>query len=169
MADPFIGEIKITAWNYPPRNWALCAGSTLAIATNNALFSLLGTSFGGNGVSTFNLPDLRGRAPMGSGPSTPPGATDGVESYALIPQEMPKHTHALAAASSTGNVANPAGMVLAAGLTNGYSPLPPPATQSTLDPSVVSTVGANAAHENRQPFLCMNFIIALAGIFPSRN
>ena len=168
MAEPFIGEIKMAAWNYPPRGWAFCNGAILSIATNQALFALLGTTYGGDGVRTFALPDLRGRVPMSVAPSSPIGVASGEELHVLSLAETPQHTHVAQATATTGTAQQfNAGDWLGA-FPNGYGALPD-SGQSNLDPSDVTSVGNGAAHENRQPFLCINFIIALVGIFPPRN
>jgi microcystin-dependent protein len=171
MATPFIGEIKMFGGNFAPRNYAFCAGQLLSIAQNSALFALLGTTYGGNGQTTFALPDLRGRAPihqgnLAGGGSYSMGQVLGTESVTLTASQMPAHTHSLGANSGPGSGAGPSGAVWASSAaTQNYA-----ATGSTpMNAAAVTSSGGNQPHENRQPFLTINFIIALFGIFPSRN
>lgn len=163
--DPFVGEIRMLAFNYAPRGWAQCDGATLPISQNQALFALLGTQFGGNGVNTFQLPDLRGRTPMGTGAIAPQGTALGVEQHALLPGEIPAHTHQVVVNDAAGTVTIPAGNFIAS-VDGAYAP--PDAKMTTLHPASVSTAGNAVAHENRQPFTTINFAIALTGIFPPR-
>ena len=183
MTTPYLGEIKMFGGNFAPRSYAMCNGQLMAIAQNTALFSLLGTTYGGNGVQTFALPNLQGRLPMnqGSGPGLTPrviGEASGTESVTLLSTEMPTHNHVFNATSDTGNQPGPTIKSLPATPVN-PSP-PPPATfyvvpgTSTMNvlPMAATSVGpdgGNLPHENRMPFLCVTFIIALEGIFPSRN
>lgn len=167
--DPYLGEIRLFAGNFAPTGWALCNGQLLAISQYTALFSLLGTFYGGNGTSNFALPDLRGRAPMhyDQGPGLSPhviGEVGGSESVTLTQLEIPPHTHALGAAASVGTIASPAAAVPAASSERnfGYAA----AADTTMAP--VGGSGSQA-HENRQPFLALNYIIALQGIFPPRS
>jgi microcystin-dependent protein len=166
MAQPFIGEIRVMSFNFAPRNWALCNGQLVPINQNQALFSLLGTTYGGNGQTNFALPDLRGRAPVHFGPHLL-GATGGQEVHTLVSTEMPIHRHALLASSANGNSVSPTANVLARRLDQPY--LPPAAIPQAMHPSSITTVGAGQPHENRQPYLTLVFCIALQGIFPSRN
>ncbi|MBO0951055.1 phage tail protein [Fibrella forsythiae] len=173
--DEYLGVIKAFGFNFAPRGWALCDGSLLQIAQNQALFALLGTTFGGDGVQTFGLPDLRGRTliGMGSAPGLQPyqlGQKGGVESVTLIAGQLPAHAHsfALNAYSEPGNVGSPAGASPAA--TGSLDPeyrtsgtVVPMASQQT------GSNGSNQAHENRSPYLAINYSISLQGIFPSRN
>lgn len=175
MAEPFIGEIKMVGFNFPPKGWAGCDGALLSIAQNTALFSLLGTQFGGDGRTNFQLPDLRGRVPihMGQGPGTSPyfmGDAGGTEAATLTYGQMPQHTHALQGTSGAGNTRSAAGAALAkeaAGQTAVYNNAP--TVDSTLSPSSIGIAGGSQPHENRQPYLAVNFVIALVGIYPSRN
>ena len=171
MADPYIGEIRMTGFNFAPTGWATCDGQLLPISQYTALFSLLGTQFGGNGTTNFALPDLRGRVPVhqGQGPGLSPyvmGEVLGVESLTLTTGQMPAHTHAIGAHSTGGDSSSPTGHVLAASTSrdNVYSDA---AADTALAPPAVA--GGNQPHENRQPLLCVNFIIALQGIFPSHG
>jgi len=173
MSDPYIGEIRIMAFNFPPSGWAMANGQILPINQNASLFYLLGTTYGGDGVSTFALPNLQSRAPVSFGADSfgntyNLGQAGGQESHVLTISEIAVHTHGTVQGTSTsaGTTAVATGNVLA-GVSNGY-------TSDTSNPvvlgsSAVSTVGSNAGHENRQPYLALNFCIALQGIFPSRN
>ena len=172
MSEPFVGEIRMFAGNFAPRGWSFCEGQLLAISQNDALFSLLGTIYGGDGRTTFGLPDMRGRLPvhMGAGPGLSTraiGLRTGAEQVALSTNELPSHTHDMQASTAQGVENNPAGK---------YSAVSPnvriyrPATPNTsLAANSVSSAGAGQAHNNMMPFLCVHFIIALTGIFPSRN
>jgi len=165
MGEPFLGEIKIMSFGYAPRNWAMCNGQFLPINQNQALFSLLGTMYGGNGQTTFALPDLRGQTPIHFNTNTQ-GSKGGQQAHTISISEMPLHTHVLQASNTAGNVANPSGSTLAQA-SNVYS-----ANQGNLvalNPASVTNVGGSQAHQNMQPFLTLNFCIALIGIFPSQN
>ena len=171
MSEPFLGQISIVGFNFAPRGWAQCNGQLIPIQQNTALFALLGTTYGGNGQTTYALPDLRGRAPMsfGNGAGLTPrslGEATGSESVTLLPTEMPAHTHVVGAQSSRADSGNAAGAQLAAAADAIYSNASP---TSTLAPTSVSASGGNFPHNNMQPFLTLNFIIALEGIFPARN
>jgi microcystin-dependent protein len=176
MATPFIAEIRMFGGNFAPRGHAFCSGAILPIAQNTALFSLLGTIYGGNGTSTFGLPDLRGRTPIsqGSAPGLSSyvlGQTAGVETVTLTAQQMPSHTHSAAATTGAGNSNSPSGLTWAASV-GGRTPLPlysNTAPNTPMNPGAIQTAGNNQPHENRQPYLGINFIIATQGIFPSRN
>jgi microcystin-dependent protein len=174
MAEPFIGEIKFFSFSWPPKYWAPCNGALLPINQNQALFSLLGTTFGGNGVTTFALPDLRGRVPMHSGSSTPQGVQGGLENVTLNTTQIPTHNHQVMASSKTnGSQEEYANAVIALGAigttpANVYAP----ASVGALQPLVANTVsstGGTQPHTNLQPSLVGNFCIALQGIYPSRN
>lgn len=178
MAETFIGEIRTTGHNFPPRGWAFCDGRVLAIAEYTALFSLIGTTYGGNGQTTFALPDLRGRVVIGTGqgPGSATnyvlGQTGGTEQVTLTPNQLPAHTHTLlASSSSAGAVSAPAGLVPSANSNSGVFPY----AAGTATPVVsmaataVSAVGGSQPHENMPPFLCLSHIIALEGIFPSQS
>ena len=174
MSTPFLGEIRIFAGNFAPRGWALCNGQILSISQNTALFSLLGTQYGGNGQTTFALPNLQGSAPMHTGQG--PGLTDriigevgGSPTVTLLTTEVPQHSHTYNAGSgSRGNVTAISGNLNsdAAFQTNIYGP----STDGTLmSPSMLTPLPASQPHENMQPYLVLNFIIALNGIYPARN
>jgi microcystin-dependent protein len=167
MAEPFMGEIRIMSFNFAPQGWAQCNGQFLPINQNQALFSLLGTTYGGNGQTTFALPDLRGRTPIYTGNGHTLGEVGGQASHTLTQQEMPQHAHLLNASSTNANTPVP-GNDLCAGANNAYVN-PASGSLTTLEPASISNVGGSQPHENRQPFLTLNFCIALQGIFPSRN
>ena len=172
MSTPFLAEIKIISWNFPPKGWAFCNGQFLPINQNQALFSLLGTMYGGNGQTTFALPDFRGRAPIHVGAGFIQGQAGGQEFHTITTSEMPAHTHFLQASTQQANQATlvtpPANTpnILAAVTGAQYANA---ASLTTLTPDTISNVGGSQPHENRMPFLVLNFIIALQGIFPSRN
>jgi microcystin-dependent protein len=171
MADSFLGEIMLVGFGYPPRGWAFCQGQTLPISQNQALFSLLGTTYGGNGVTTFQLPDLRARVAVhqGAGPgigNIQLGESGGSGNVSLQSNQLPDHTHTMVA-SSGDPTSQSLGNAFLCNLAEGYAPSS--AARSSLLPATVSTVGASAPHENRMPFVGLNYIIALQGIFPSRS
>ena len=170
--DPFVGEIRMFAGNFAPNGWALCDGQLLAISQNDALFSLLGTIYGGDGQTTFGLPDLRGRVPihMGSGPglsSKPIGFLGGSENVTLIASQMPAHSHAFQASAGPGSQSNPAGAV--PGASPSVDLYIEEAPSVALNAGSVTSTGGSQPHPNLQPFQCINFIIALFGIYPSRS
>jgi microcystin-dependent protein len=165
MSEPFLGELRLMSWDGQAQGWAKANGQLLPINQNQALFALLGTMYGGNGQTNFALPDLRGRAALHVGDGLSQGQAFGQEAHTLVQAEMPAHTHVVKASSTNGNVASPDGNVLAAAL-NQYHPASDP---TTLAPLTVTNVGGSQAHENRHPYLVLNWNIALQGIFPSRN
>jgi microcystin-dependent protein len=166
MAEPFLGEIRIMSFGFAPKGWALCNGQLLQINQNQALFSLLGTTYGGNGQSTFGLPDLQGRAPIHMGGGHTPGERGGERSHTLSMSELPTHTHAVAASSTaTSGNANPTGRYLGGGNAVYHDP----SNLTALNAATIANVGGAQAHLNMQPFLVLTFAIALVGIFPSRN
>jgi len=176
MSEPFIGEIRMVGFNFAPRGWALCDGQLLPIAQNQALFALLGVTYGGNGTTTFGLPDLRGRVPVhqGDGPATSPyviGQSGGTETVTLLTTQIPAHTHALAGFNGTPTTSNPSGAFIASAQTtdgnavNSFAP----SANAVLSPASVGASGGSQPHNNIQPYLCVNFIIATTGIFPTRN
>lgn len=173
MSDFFLGEIKLLPYNWAPKYWTLCAGQLLPINTNQALFSLLGTTYGGDGINNFALPDLRGRVPVHPNVSAglPQGSKAGVENVTLVPNNLPVHNHLVMASSTAGDTTlfagnNIAAAKNAAGEVNLYGSA---ASLQGLDPATVSSTGGNQAHENCQPSLVMNYCIATQGIYPSRN
>jgi microcystin-dependent protein len=167
MADPFLSEIKIMSFNFPPKGWAFCNGQFLPINQNQALFSLLGTTYGGNGQTTFALPDLRGRAPIHMGSGHTLGESAGAAAVTVNIQQMPTHTHVLNGTSSNGNAQIPVGNLFAVTPNQMYHG--PDNAGVALAPETVGNIGGSQPHTNMQPYLTLNFCIALQGIFPSRN
>ncbi len=164
MAEPFLSELRIMSFNFAPKGWALCDGQLLPINQNQGLFSLLGTTYGGNGQVTFALPDLRARTPMHVGNSHSLGERGGASSHTLSNMEMPSHSHTLHASSNaSGGSANPTNNYLGGGNNVYHATGTPVAMRSTS----IANTGGNQAHQNMQPFLTLNFCIALQGIFPS--
>lgn len=170
MTNPFIGEIRIFAGTFAPVGWALCQGQTMSIAENDVLFNLIGTTYGGDGQSTFALPDLRGRIPVhADGAGYVLGQSGGVESVTLTTQQVPAHTHPVSGSSATASVTSSTGNVPAttAGVTVfAYGTDQP---QTTLHPSSVAPSGSSQPHDNLQPYLCISFIISTFGIYPTPN
>lgn len=171
MAEPFIGEIRMFAGNFAPNGWAFCEGQLQAIAQNTALFSLLGTTYGGDGQTTFALPDLRGRVPMhmGQGPGLSNrvlGELSGTETVTLTSNQLPAHTHTLQASSSGAETSAPSGGVLAMPENAVYTGQTP---NTALNSAALTNVGGSQPHDNFMPYLCVNFIISLYGIFPSQS
>jgi microcystin-dependent protein len=163
MASPYLGEVKMTAFNFAPKGWALCNGQVMSIQQNTALFSLLGTTYGGDGITTFNLPNLQGNVPMHFGNSYIEGQTGGVQSVTLLSNQA-GHSHGVSA-TATANSSTAAGNFPA---TSG-KPIYGGSTNTTMNAAIISPAGGNQPHSNLQPYLVVNFIIALVGIFPSRN
>lgn len=179
MSDPYIGQIEMFGFDYAPKSWAQCNGQSMSISQNQALFALLGTTYGGNGVTTFNLPDLRGRVPLGFNATYPIGQSAGEPSHTLSQSEIPSHPHFLNAdaTTTTGLVNTPASNVCLGRSTgklldnspfqlNIYNSGNP---SSVLAPATLGPGGGNAAHDNMMPYVVINFCICLYGIFPSRN
>ena len=165
--DPFLSEIQIFAFGFSPRGWAQCNGQLLPIAQNTALFSLLGTTYGGNGVQTFGLPDLRGRVPMHIGNGFVQGQIAGEETHTLSITEMPTHTHQVSGTSAIVSQPSPGGNLWANGAQGkSYTTA---AANATMNAGSIGNTGGGQAHENRNPYLALNMCIALTGIFPSRN
>ncbi|AWP28116.1 phage tail collar [Paenibacillus vortex V453] len=165
MSEPFLGEIRLFANNYAPRNWAFCEGQILSINSNPALFSLLGTVYGGNGVSTFALPDYRGRVPIHVSQTIPLGSAQGEASHTLTSNEMPIHTHQAVASQTNPTMASPLNNVWAA-VPNSFGSS---VGQNPMNSGSLSTAGGSQAHNNMQPYTVLNYAIAIEGIFPSRN
>ena len=166
MPEPFIGEIKMASFGFPPRGWALCNGQVLPINQNQALFSLLGTSYGGDGRTTFALPDLRGRMPVHGGNI---GERGGEAQHTVTLNEMPAHSHAMLASTAVSHAADPTGRVLGSVEAGALSIYHAADGTAALHQSTLSQAGANQPHDNMQPYSTTNFIIALQGIFPSRS
>ncbi|MGH9628803.1 MAG: phage tail protein [Bryobacteraceae bacterium] len=174
MTEAFIGSIVLFAGNFAPRGWAFCQGQLLPIAQNAALFSILGTTYGGNGQTTFALPDLRGRAPIGAGqgPGLTPvtlGEAAGSETVALTAGQMPAHTHAVACDSASAGNADPANSYPGNPGTLSGAQLYGTAANATMAPNMITPAGGSQPFSIRQPYLGLNYIICLEGIFPSRN
>ena len=169
MSEPFIGEIRMFGFGFPPKGWAFCSGQILPIQQNAALFSLLGTTYGGNGIQNFALPNLNGRTPISFSSGSPQGTVGGLETVTLIPGQLPSHTHLVSATTQTATKRPPAGRMFAADNASNADFYAAPNALVSLDPRTVSTVGGSQAHANMQPYLVVNFSIALVGIFPSRN
>lgn len=173
MSEPFLGEIRMFGGDFAPKGWLFCNGGLLSISQNSALFAILGTTYGGDGITTFALPDLRGRFPMqpGQGPGLSPhtlGEASGTESVTLLSPQMPAHTHPLMASNQQGNTESPEGAYLAA-VPLGTTPAPYVTNPSTvMGPQAVGIAGGNQPVPIMNPYLCVNFIIATQGIFPSR-
>ncbi len=165
MADPFVGEIRIMAFAFAPNGWALCNGQLLPIDQNQALFALLGTSFGGDGINNFALPDLRGRVPIHMSGSFVLGQAGGEETHTLTTAEMAAHTHPVSASPNAADASSPLNAYWADGSLPAYA-----ATGTTsLNAGAVDPAGGSGPHENRSPALTVSFAIALQGIFPSRS
>ena len=167
MSEPFLAELKIVSFNFPPKGWALCNGQLLPINQNQALFSLLGTMYGGNGQTNFALPNLRGRIPIHVGNGHTQGEAAGSDSVTVNIQQLPTHVHFLQASNANATTDTPDSSVALA--TSALDLYRAPTNLVAMDPGTVSSVGGSQAHENRQPYLVLNYIIALQGIFPSRN
>jgi microcystin-dependent protein len=172
MADPFVAEIRIFPFNFAPKGWAWCDGQLLPLSQNTALFSLLGTTYGGNGKSNFALPDLQGRTPMhpGQGPGLSLhdlGETGGSETVTLLESEIPAHAHSEVASQGDGIERTPAGQLFATGLGISAYQTPGPLTQ--LAPEALAPAGGDQPHNNMQPYLTFYFCIALQGVFPPRT
>lgn len=170
MADPFVAEIRIFPFNFAPRGWAWCDGQLLPLSQNTALFSLLGTTYGGNGKSNFALPDLQGRAPMhpGQGPGLSLhdlGETGGSETVTLLESEIPAHSHAFSMSLRPADNLNPAGLALGTG-NNVYAA---PANLVSMSPNALPPAGGDQPHNNLMPYLTFYFCIALQGVFPPRT
>lgn len=167
--SPYLGEISWVAFNFAPKNWALCNGQLLSISQNQALFSLLGTTYGGNGQTTFALPDLRGRAPIHVGQGHTLGEIGGAQTHTLNTAEMPTHTHTVAVDPKEATVATPGNTTFLAKTSAGTSAYATTTTPTSLAASAVTSQGGNQPHENMKPHIPMTCIISLTGIFPSRN
>lgn len=164
MAEPFLGEIKLMSFVFPPKGWALCNGQLMPLNQNQPLFALLGTTFGGNGTTNFALPDLRGRVPIHAGNGHHLGQKGGEQAHTISVSELPQHTHALMASRTTGDAPAPGGHVLASNPSARYHR---PTSLVAANPGTVTDVGGSQAHLNMQPFLTLSFCIAIQGIFPS--
>jgi microcystin-dependent protein len=174
MADPFVGEIRLFAGNFAPAGWMFCEGQLLPISENDTLFNLIGTTYGGDGQATFALPDLRGRVPVhqgtGSGSTYTLGEAGGVEGVTVTVQQTPAHTHPLTGTNDTATVTNPGGQVPARFSQANIDPyLEATPGNVSLAPTAIAPVGGSQPHTNFQPYLCVNYIISLFGIYPPPN
>jgi len=170
MSEPFLAEVRIVGFTFAPRGWALCDGQILPINQNQSLYSLLGTTYGGDGRTTFALPDLRGRTPIhignAGGSNVFPGQKGGAETHTLAASELPAHSHPFDVLSETGTTVNPDGNTLAA---SPDLPYMSGGTRVAMAAGATSNAGGGQEHDNIQPFIALNFCIALQGLFPSRN
>ena len=166
MSEPFLSEIKIVSFNFPPKGWALCNGQLLPINQNQALFALLGTTYGGNGQTNFALPNLRGRVPIHEGNGHNLGEAAGSTAVTVNIQQLPTHLHFVNASGTEANDNQPSNNVLGVVPGRTYTD---PAALTTLNPGTITSVGGSQPHNNMMPYLVLNFIIALQGIFPSQN
>jgi len=169
MGTPFLGEIRIISFNFPPKGWAFCSGQILPINQNQALFSLLGTMYGGDGRVNFALPNLQGRVPIHFNANHVQGTVGGQETHSLGMPEIPQHRHPLWAVPSIGNCPNPTGRFVASTTTTFGNEYAPTATAAVMGGAATSSNGSSQPHPNMQPYLVLNYVIALVGIFPSRN
>jgi microcystin-dependent protein len=166
MAEPFLSEIRMMSFVFPPKGWALCNGQLLPINQNQALFSLLGTTYGGNGQVTFALPDLQGRVPIHMGNGHTLGERAGEQAHTLSISELPTHSHALQAADNPADTGTATAQTYLGQAAGAYAP---PSNLTAMAASEVGNLGSSQAHLNMQPFLTLSFCIALQGIFPSQN
>ena len=167
MGQPFVGEIRMFGGTFAPAGWLLCQGQTVAISENEILFQLIGTTYGGDGISTFNMPNLSGRVPVHQTSNFPIGQSAGVETVTLTTQQLPVHSHPMSASLNTAGANTVTGNVVGqVGATQIYREVP---AASPMASQASTAVGGNQPHDNMQPFLCINFIISLFGVFPSQN
>lgn len=169
MSEPYIGEIRMFGGTFAPCGWAFCNGQLLSIAENTALYSLLGTTYGGDGQNTFALPDLRGRAPVHIGSTYPQGTSIGVENVTLTTTQMPTHSHPALALSSAGSSATPGGNYWAASSKSDNQYTNTLSAPNPMNAAATTISGGSQPHDNMQPYLVISFIIALEGIYPPRN
>lgn len=174
MSEPFIGQIMAVGFNFAPRGWAMCDGQLLPISQNDALYALIGTTYGGDGVTTFALPDLRSRIAIhqGQGPgltNRPIGQASGTETVTLTSNQMPSHTHPVSATAVNADKPTPANNIWATEPTTGTFFYGAGPTDSTMSPQTISTAGGNQPHDNLMPYLTMTYVISLFGIFPSQG
>lgn len=166
MSEPFLGQLMIVGFNFPPRGWAMCDGQILPISQNQALYSLLGTMYGGDGRTSFALPDLRGRTPLHFGNGSTQGSSFGEENHLLTLAELPAHSHNVQAQSGAATEVGPAGNFWAG---SGQQDLYAASADTAMQAGALSNAGGNQGHNNMAPFLVLNVVIALQGIFPPRN
>ncbi len=165
MSQPYVGEIRMFGGNFAPTGWATCDGQLLSIADNDTLFNLIGTTYGGDGQTTFALPDLRGRLPIHQGNGYTQGQSGGEETVALTAGQLPSHTHALNGSTDAAAVRSLSGNVPATATRQVYGT----GTATALSASALTAAGGSQPHDNNQPYLCVNFIISLFGVYPSQN
>src|SRR5437764_4854697 len=165
MSEPFLGEIKVISWNFPPKGWTFCNGQLLPINQNQALFSILGTTYGGDGRVNFGLPNLQGRTPVHVGNGIALGEVGGETAHTLNISELAAHDHVPVGSSSSPSLSSPSGNLWASGI----APVFAPTGNSAMNPACILPTGGSQPHENMSPYLVLNFIIALQGIFPSQN
>ncbi|MGH9666665.1 MAG: phage tail protein [Bryobacteraceae bacterium] len=165
-SSPYVGMLLLVPYNFAPASWMFCAGQSLAISENDTLFNLIGTTFGGDGQSTFNLPDLRGRTPVHQGPGYVIGQRGGVENVTLTGNQLPSHTHSVSASSGAQNSSVPSNNVLASGP---LTYVPNGQTNGAMAPASIASNGGSQPHANLQPYLTLNWIISLFGIYPSQG
>lgn len=166
MADPYIGEIRLFGGNFAPLGWAFCDGTLLPISQNAALFNLIGTTYGGDGTTTFGLPDLRGRLPLHAGPQNPLGQMGGSETVTLTTAQLPQHQHPVSAVSAAGSTGSPQNAIWAAASTDYYAG---GSANATMNAAAVRSAGGGLPHQNLSPFGVVSFIIALEGVYPSQS
>jgi len=170
MAQSYVGEIRAVGFNFQPVGWLFCNGALLSIAEYSVLFNLIGTTYGGDGQTTFALPDLRGRTPIhqgnGGGGTYVIGQLSGVENVTLTPSAIPAHAHPIAAQGADGNVSSPSGAFFAGSTLNQYVPA---ASATSATGAITGSAGGSQPHNNLQPFLCINYIISLYGVYPTQN
>jgi microcystin-dependent protein len=166
MSTPFLSEVKIVSFNFPPKGWAFCNGQTMSIQQNAALFSLLGTTYGGNGTTTFQLPNLQGLMPIHQGSGFSLGQAGGASSVTLIVSQIPSHTHQANGTTAAPSSGSPANNLWCQNSVNTYSDQSPGAAMAA---GSIGNAGGSQPHDNMSPYLVLNFVIALQGIYPSRN
>ncbi|MCW3055830.1 MAG: phage Tail Collar [Chthonomonadales bacterium] len=165
MSQPYVGEIRMGGWSFAPNGWAMCNGASMSISQSDVLYTLLGTTYGGDGVNTFNLPDMRSRIPIHVGPGFIQGQASGSEGVSLTLQQIPSHNHLIMVSGDAGSSTTPVGFAPAMNAKPAYSGAGNPTPMS----NVLGLYGGSQPHENRMPFLCITFVIALNGIFPSQG
>lgn len=171
MPDPYLGEIRVFAGTYAPAGWRLCNGDQLSVSHESALFSLIGNTYGGDGISTFNLPNLNGRVALGQSSNDPIGAATGASRVTLSTDQIPRHTHPVNASTLPGSTEAPGGRLLADSSDTALlaEPSGPDGLPTRLAPEAVSKAGASEPHPNQQPYLALTYIIALKGVYPPRG
>ncbi|MUT67223.1 phage tail protein [Paenibacillus sp. NEAU-GSW1] len=170
MSQPYLGEIRMFAGNFPPLGWYFCEGQLIPISENDALYTLIGTTYGGDGQETFALPDLRGRIPIHMGSGHTLAENGGIESVTLTTQQIPAHSHAVIARGEQGNTSNPEGAALALSSLAPFSQTSDPVNASdSMHVAAVSPVGGSQPHDNMMPYTCVSFIISAFGVFPSQS